>query len=86
LCGGSELWLGSAMPSWRMAGWLWKMAEASRESLGWRKEEGVVERRSLADWFFSVVSEVEWGSCCRDKREGLERAKTGLGEWSDHLL
>jgi hypothetical protein len=59
LCGGSELWLGSAMPSWRMAGWLWRMAEASWKSLRWwrkarvwRKGEGVVERGSLADWCF----------------------------------
>jgi len=35
LCGGSEWWLGLAMPSWRMASWLWRMAEASRESLRW---------------------------------------------------
>jgi len=104
LCGGSEWWLGSAMPSWRMAGWLWRMAEASRESLRWwrwgREERGSgegegMEKRGRSCWegelsrllfFFSAASEVEWGSYCRDKREGLERARTGLGEWSDHLL
>jgi len=35
LCGGSELWLGSAMQLGRMAVWYWRMAEASGRSLRW---------------------------------------------------
>ncbi len=59
LCGGSELWLGSAMPSWRMAGWLWRMAEASWKSLRWWRrgreergsgEGGGMEKRGRSCW------------------------------------
>jgi hypothetical protein len=82
LCGGFELWLGSAMPSWRMAGWLWRMAEASRESLQWERR-GYGEKRkellSLADWCFffplrlrssgaliAEINERDWGERGRD--------------------
>jgi hypothetical protein len=82
LCGGSELWLGSAMPSWRMAGWLWRMAEASRKSLRWRKEEGSCWEGELCRLIFSAASEVEWGSYCWEKTRGIR----GSEDWTRRMI